>query len=109
MASGTSHRHITSAPYHPASNGLAKQAVQIVKKGLKKESKGSRLANVLLLYCIMPTGITCGIVTGSETMYKVKPHTAERVSKKHDTTAKTRVFKTGTDLVWAKKYTADQP
>ena len=29
-------RHKTSAPYHPASNGLAKRAVQIVKRGVKK-------------------------------------------------------------------------
>lgn len=31
----------TSAPYHPSSNGLAEQAVQLVKKGLQKEKEGS--------------------------------------------------------------------
>ena len=32
-------KHITSAPYHPSSNGLAERVVQLVKKGLKKERK----------------------------------------------------------------------
>ena len=27
-------KHLTSAPYHPSSNGLAKRAVRVVKKGL---------------------------------------------------------------------------
>ena len=29
-------RHLTPAPYHPATNGLAEQAVQIFKRALKK-------------------------------------------------------------------------
>uniref|UniRef100_A0A1X7T7F0 Integrase catalytic domain-containing protein n=1 Tax=Amphimedon queenslandica TaxID=400682 RepID=A0A1X7T7F0_AMPQE len=33
-------RHITSSPYHPASNGLAERAVQLVKNGLKKDADG---------------------------------------------------------------------
>lgn len=34
-------RHITSAPYHPATNGLAERAVQSFKQGLKRLEGGS--------------------------------------------------------------------
>ena len=29
-------KHITTAPYHPVSNGLTEKAVQTVKEGIKK-------------------------------------------------------------------------
>ena len=57
-------RHVTSAPYHPASNGLAKRAVQTFKKFMKKSTNGSIEACVscfLLQYRITPqttTGIS---------------------------------------------------
>ena len=53
--------HVTSAPYHPASNGLAERAVQIIKRGLRKVTGGdiyTRLAKVLLNYRISPQGTT---------------------------------------------------
>ena len=33
-------KHITVAPYHPASNGLAEKAVNIVKDGLRHSDGG---------------------------------------------------------------------
>ena len=39
-------RHLTIAPYHPSSNGLAVCAVQIVKQGLKKNKQGSMKARL---------------------------------------------------------------
>ena len=54
-------RHLTSAPYHPATNGLAERAVQIVKNGLKRDIEGTlsaQLARILFNYRITPHGTT---------------------------------------------------
>ena len=36
-------KHLVSPPYHPASNGAAERAVQLVKDRLKKMNVGSKL------------------------------------------------------------------
>ena len=69
-------KHLTTAPYHPLSNGLAERAVQIVKKGLKKVTSGSirsRLAKILLHYRIQPQETTG--LTPAELLLKKQPRT----------------------------------
>ncbi|XP_031551682.1 uncharacterized protein K02A2.6-like [Actinia tenebrosa] len=53
--------HVTSAPYHPATNGLAERAVQTIKEGLKKvrgDSIETRLQKLLFNYRITPQTTT---------------------------------------------------
>ena len=113
-------KHLTSAPYHPASNGLAERAVQIVKKGLKKTSLGSiqtRLATTLMAYRLTPqstTGVSpAELLLGRQPRSRLdllKPHTAERVEnsqlrqkKQHDARARDRELKAG-DKVFVRNY-----
>ena len=55
-------RHLTSAPYHPASNGLAERAVPTLKSALKKDPGGVRLetqiCHFLFRYRITPHSTT---------------------------------------------------
>ncbi len=54
-------RHITSAPFHASSNGLAERAVQTFKTMMKKAGEGSvasKVARVLFSYRITPQSTT---------------------------------------------------
>ncbi|XP_031571846.1 uncharacterized protein K02A2.6-like [Actinia tenebrosa] len=55
-------KHITSAPYHPATNGLAERFVQSFKKAMKKEqvktNLNHKLANFMLSYRNAPHATT---------------------------------------------------
>jgi len=115
-------KHFTSAPYHPASNGMAERAVQILKMGLKKITKGSiseRLAKILMSYRLTPqttTGISpAELLLGKRPRSRLdllKPHTAERVElqqqkqkAQHDARAQVRQFGVG-EQVFVRNYQA---
>ncbi len=54
-------RHVTSAPFHASSNGLAERAVQTFKTMMKKAGEGSvasKVARVLFSYRITPQSTT---------------------------------------------------
>ena len=108
-------RHTTSAPYHPATNGLAERAVQIFKTSIKKMTSGSledRLSKFLFHYRITPhstTGVTpAELLLGRlprSILDLVRPNLAQHVrSQQHrqkmhkDRHSKQRVFNVGNSV-----------
>lgn len=113
-------QHITSAPFHPASNGLAERAVQSFKQGMKKitgDTIDTRLARFLFNYRITPqttTGLSPAEMLMSRrlrsTLDLLLPDVKSKIRQKqlkqkgqHDTHSKWRSFSPG-DEVYTRNY-----
>lgn len=111
---------MTSAPYHPASNGLAKHPVQIFKENMKKSPPRllqTRLARFLFKYRITPhstTGLSpAELLMGRRLqshLDQLHPDVAKRVqcyqeTQKvgHDQHSKARTFHVG-DAIFARNF-----
>ena len=105
-------RHVRSAPYHPASNGLAERAVQAFKAFMKKEINGTidtRVSRFLSQYRTTPhstTGIAPDVMLlgrRPRTRFDLLiPDLSGRVQQRqqvqktnHDKKTKERIFQTG--------------
>ena len=103
-------RHITSPPYHPASNGLAERAVQIFKHSIAKlTDRTNKIARFLFTYRITPQSTTG--MSPSELLLRrrlksaldlMKPNLQHQVEKEqerqniaHDRRAVNRTFNIG--------------
>ncbi|XP_063052002.1 uncharacterized protein K02A2.6-like [Engraulis encrasicolus] len=113
-------RHITTAPYHPSSNGLAERAVQTFKSLMKKmtgDSIETRMSRALFSYRITPQSTTgkspaellCGRKLRS-TLDLIHPDFTKRVHDKqekqksyHDMHARVRILGEG-DLVYTRNF-----
>ena len=117
-------KHVTSALYHPSTNGLAERAVQILKQGLKKVKNGSmedRIAKVLMTYRVTPhstTGVSPSeLLIGRKLRTRLdllRPDPSKRVEQKqlkqktsHDSKAKARDLKVG-DSVLVRNYVGNK-
>ena len=118
-------KHVTSAPYHPSTNGLAERAVQTVKQGIQ-QTKGhtiqERLSRFLFDYRITPhptTGVApCELLLNRRLRSRLDllhPQVDERVERQqekqkesHDSNNATRKFDVG-ENVYVKNLPAGKP
>ena len=117
--------HITSAPYHPSTNGLAERAVQSFKTALKRITGSTvqeRLSKFLLKYRLTPH-TTAGVPPAELLMGRrprsrldlLYPDLSQKVHKQqfkqklaHDNTKPLRSFQVG-DLVYAENFSSTTP
>lgn len=116
-------RHVKSAPYHPASNGLAERYVQTFKRSLRKAGEGAdvqtQLSRFLLRYRTTPHSTT-GVPPAQLLMGRrlqtqldlIRPSIASRVSRAqahqkvgHDKSSHDRQFTLG-EAVFVRNFTA---
>ncbi|CAI5661061.1 unnamed protein product [Oreochromis niloticus] len=112
--------HVTSAPYHPASNGLAERAVQTFKELMKKstgDTLATKLNRALFSYQITPQSTTgkspAELMMGRKlrcTLDLIHPDLKQKVTARqdrqrlyHDRHAKERMFVIG-DTVYTRNY-----
>ena len=115
-------KHITSAPFHPSSNGLAERAVQTVKQGLVKMTKGSitdQLSRFLFSYRNTPLQLTGSspseLLLGRRArslLDQLKPNLLSKVEhsqftskQTHDSVLGRENFQVG-DTVYARNYSS---
>ena len=114
-------KHLTTASYHPASNGLAERAVQTLKTGLKKMPVGGniedKLARFLFQYRITPHTTTgrspAELLMGRRPRSHLdilRPNIAQKVNSKqerqkegHDRGTVQRSYVVG-DSVWVRNF-----
>ena len=117
--------YVTTAPYHPSSNGLAERAVQTFKRGLKAtkgQSLQERLSKFLFTYRISPH-TTTGVAPAQLLMNRrlrsrfdrLFPDLQQRVQQKqaqqavqHDNSKPLRSFAVG-DSVYTRDFSASSP
>ena len=112
--------HVTSAPYHPSTNGLAERAVQSFKQGIKRITGSTiqeRLSRFLFQYRITPhttTGVSpAELLMGRclrSRLDSLFPDISQRVEvqqqrqkQSHDSTKPLCTFAVG-DLVYAQNF-----
>ena len=112
--------HVTTAPYHPSSNGLAERAVQTFKQGLKRTPGSSiqeRVSKFLFNYRITPhttNGVSpATLLMGRRLRSRLDrlfPDLSDTVqsqqskqAQQHDSTKPLRTFKIG-DRVYVKDF-----